>query len=114
MSEPTLPTGLIDFGTLSTECRIIPTTPAWEVGREAIDRLSRLAAGQLTEPAVESDALYVRTFAELIRSNSNAIGVALFCGAAVGQARPTSIPSERLLLGLRAISQALRFREKDP
>jgi hypothetical protein len=102
---------MIDFGTLSTQLRVIKTSPAWEVVRGAVDRLSGLDDKAPLLPDQSQDAEAVRAFAGLLRQDGDLIALALVCGAFVGQAS-TQLPAERLLIGLTAISQALRLKDK--
>ena len=104
--------GRIDFGTLSSGLRVIRTTPAWEVVRDALERLRTPRAKPFFDPAHAQDVTEVQSFASVLRQDAPLIAQALLCGAMIGQACPAGGPGERLLTGLSAISSALRFRDK--
>jgi hypothetical protein len=114
MNQPSL-RGTVDFGTLSSQLRILRTTPAWEVVRESISRLKRFEQQKGEKQVRESDVQAVHDFANLLEEERHTMALALLCGAVLGQALPEEAvrgPGERLMTGLRTLSAAFRFKEK--
>ena len=110
MSDPKAASG-IDFAALSTQFRVIATTPAWEIVRDAIGRLGADPRPE-QDPGRKRDIDHVRSFATVLRQDGNVIALALLCGAAIGQAAPSGDKGERFVAGLGILARAFRFHEK--
>lgn len=112
-TDPT-PVARIDLTTLSSQLRILSTSPAWPEVAQAIGRLRQAYNEKQPHSGVAQDVALVHEFATMLKRgrNGDLLALALVWGARVGRASKLTRPGERLLLGLRVIAAAHRFAEK--
>ena len=97
--------GRISFTKLTSELRILSTTPAWAEAERAIARLKQVKENWRPYPEFPQDRDCVAAFADMLRRSDRLLADALFSGAVLGTASAGQNPGERLVLGLLEISR---------
>jgi hypothetical protein len=102
----------IDLTTLSSDLRILSSSPAWPEVQRAITNLRRVEQERSSYGGATADITAVHEFAEMLRGSANRLALALAWGARVGRASRTLNKAARLRAGLEAMSSAYQFDTK--
>jgi hypothetical protein len=100
----------VDLTVLSTELRILPTSPPWSATRPALERLDQYRLARKPYQGVEDDIKSVGEYAKMLAANQAALTHALLCGAVVGQFVKSEFDAA-VSEGLRAISHVCGFSD---
>ncbi len=100
----------VDLTALSTDFRILPTSPPWSATQRALDQLDRFRETRRNYERFDDDIASVGNFAKMLAANQRVLTLALVCGAVVGRFNGGSF-GESVSAGLRAIKDVYGFGE---
>lgn len=99
--------GRVNLSRLSSELRILPTTPAWAAVEVAMKRLDSNRTVVQSYPEVDQDVAVVAEYSAMLARNGETIALALLIGKLVGRLSLNIAPDDQLFKGLTILSSVL-------